>query len=74
MIDKTIPMQEIDVSTAAHNIAKIFTQEYLKSLDNKSALDLNTPQYFDAVNEVSNLYANTYDIAFKCISDLNAEH
>ena len=61
----------INPETAAHNIAEIFSKEYVKNLNDTNILSAEYPDFFDAVKETAEFYANTYDEAYDFFSKEN---
>lgn len=64
-------MQKIDATTAAHNVATAFIQQFAKNLTSSSAFDLNNPNFYNSANVAAQIYANVYDSVFEHITAEN---
>ncbi|RHR51940.1 hypothetical protein DWX10_16105 [Clostridium sp. AF18-27] len=58
-------IHKIDPEQAAHNIATIFSDHYIRGLDNARILDVDGTEVTSAARKAAQLYAVAFDEAFE---------
>lgn len=64
-------IQKINPEIAAHNIATIFSKQYVEKLDNPMILSADGTEICTATKKAAQLYAISYDEAYEYFSREN---